>query len=150
MRVVLVFVSMLFGLLPALGQEPATKQADTNKSVVRRAFRAFEQGDLKTLNEVFDAKGPIHTPQGKIFQRGGPFADLKSSCPMCAALNNRKITIDSATLFNKGLEMIEARWLLLWHEQLATACVTAIWALWQPELMHAEFVVSDEAGAIAG
>jgi len=23
----------------------------------------------------------------------------------------RKITIDSATLFNKGLEMIEARWL---------------------------------------
>jgi predicted ester cyclase len=94
MRIVLVFVSMLSASLPAPGQEPATKQADTNKSVVRRAFQAFEQGDLKTLNEVFDAKGPIHTPQGKILQRGGPFADLKSSCPMCAALNNRKITID--------------------------------------------------------
>ncbi len=26
-----------------------------------------------------------------------------------------KITIDSATLFNKGLEMIEARWLLTWR-----------------------------------
>jgi predicted ester cyclase len=94
MRIVLVPVSMLAALLPAVGQEPATKQADTNKSVVRRAFQAFEQGDLKTLNEVFDAKGPIHTPQGKILQRGGPFAELKSSCPMCAALNNRKITID--------------------------------------------------------
>ena len=79
MRIALVFVSMLFALLPALGQEPATEQADANKSVVPRAFQAMEQGDLKTLNEVFDAKGPIHTPQGKIFQRGAPFADLKSS-----------------------------------------------------------------------
>ena len=56
MRIVLVFVSMLFGLLPALGQEPATKQAYINKSLVRRAFQAMEQGDLKTLNEVFGAK----------------------------------------------------------------------------------------------
>jgi len=95
MRIVLIVASMFFALLPALGQEPATKQADANKRVVRRAFQAMEQGDLKTLNEVFDANGPIHTPQGKTMLRGGPFTDLKSSCPMCAALNNRKITIDS-------------------------------------------------------
>ncbi len=56
MRIVLVFVSMLFALLPALGQEPATKQADINKSLVRRAFQAMEQGDLKTLNEVFNTR----------------------------------------------------------------------------------------------
>lgn len=91
------------------GLEPAKKQADINKSLVRRAFQAMEQGDLKTLNEVFDAKGPIHTPQGKILQRGGPFADLKSSCPMCAALNNRKITIDSL-LSDGDLVAVRSTW----------------------------------------
>ncbi len=52
---------------------------------------------------------------------GGPFrtlpADQLPSVTLAQALKHptwemgRKITIDSATLFNKGLEMIEARWL---------------------------------------
>jgi 1-deoxy-D-xylulose-5-phosphate reductoisomerase len=52
---------------------------------------------------------------------GGPFrqwpADQLASVTVAQALKHptwtmgRKITIDSATLFNKGLEMIEARWL---------------------------------------
>jgi 1-deoxy-D-xylulose-5-phosphate reductoisomerase len=52
---------------------------------------------------------------------GGPFRKLSSdrlaSVTIADALNHptwkmgRKISIDSATLFNKGLEMIEARWL---------------------------------------
>ena len=52
---------------------------------------------------------------------GGPFrqlpADQLSNVTVAQALKHptwtmgRKITIDSATLFNKGLEMIEARWL---------------------------------------
>lgn len=52
---------------------------------------------------------------------GGPFrttagADLDAVTPEMALKHptwsmGRKITIDSATLFNKGLEMIEARWL---------------------------------------
>jgi 1-deoxy-D-xylulose-5-phosphate reductoisomerase len=52
---------------------------------------------------------------------GGPFrqtpaADLSKVTPAQALKHptwnmGRKITIDSATLFNKGLEMIEARWL---------------------------------------
>jgi 1-deoxy-D-xylulose-5-phosphate reductoisomerase len=52
---------------------------------------------------------------------GGPFrktsaADLQHVTPAQALKHptwnmGRKITIDSATLFNKGLEMIEARWL---------------------------------------
>ena len=33
------------------------------------------------------------------------------SCTGKIQTEGRKITIDSATLFNKGLEMIEARWL---------------------------------------
>jgi 1-deoxy-D-xylulose-5-phosphate reductoisomerase len=55
---------------------------------------------------------------------GGPFRDAtvwpKEKCPEITVehalkhpswVMGRKITIDSATLFNKGLEMIEARWL---------------------------------------
>lgn len=52
---------------------------------------------------------------------GGPFrqmpADLFESITLAQALKHptwtmgRKITIDSASMFNKGLEMIEARWL---------------------------------------
>ena len=52
---------------------------------------------------------------------GGPFRELPASelphVTLEQALNHptwdmgRKITIDSSTLFNKGLEMIEARWL---------------------------------------
>lgn len=109
MRVVLVFAGVLFALLPALGQEPATKRAETNKTVVRRAFQALEQGDLKTLNEVFDPKGPVHTPRGKIILQGGPFTDLKSSCPMCADLSSRKITID-LLLSDGDLAAVRSTW----------------------------------------
>jgi ketosteroid isomerase-like protein len=79
----------------ASGSEAEANQAEINKNVVRRAFRALEQGDLKTLNEVYDPKRPIHTPQGKtVLQGGGPYTELKESCGRCAALNPRKITID--------------------------------------------------------
>jgi len=89
--VVLLMVST--AIVTASGPAEAN-QAEINKNVVRRAFRALEQGDLTTLNEVYDPKGPIHTPQGKTVLQGGPYTDLKGSCGMCAALNPRKITID--------------------------------------------------------
>jgi predicted ester cyclase len=94
MRIVFAFMGMLLAALPAQPQQQAAPQGETNKAVVRRAFQALESGDLKTLNEVFDPKGPIHTSRGKTIMQGGPFTDLKSSCPMCASLSNRKITID--------------------------------------------------------
>lgn len=94
MRIAFAFAVMLLGLSAASGQAPATAQSDANKALVRRAFQAFEQGDLKTLNEVFDPSGPIHSAGGKTTLQGGPFTDLKSSCSMCASLSNRKITID--------------------------------------------------------
>jgi 1-deoxy-D-xylulose-5-phosphate reductoisomerase len=63
-----------------------------------------------------------HTVQQlTITASGGPFVEKTKSeiesAPASAALKHptwsmgRKITIDSATLMNKGLEMIEARWL---------------------------------------
>ncbi len=69
----------------------------------------------------------LHGRQGSEIRRliltasGGPFRDLPSDALECvtpdAALRHptwrmgRKITIDSATLMNKGLEVIEAHWL---------------------------------------
>jgi ketosteroid isomerase-like protein len=93
-RVGLVFAIALLAALPAHAQKPPGSQAEANKAVVRRAFQALEAGDLQTLNDVYDPKGPIHTPKGQTIVQGGPFTDLKSSCPMCARLANRKITID--------------------------------------------------------
>ena len=60
---------------------------------------------------------------------GGPFrktpaADLKHVTPEMALRHptwnmGRKITLDSATLFNKALEMIEARWLFdIWMDRI--------------------------------
>lgn len=68
-------------------------------------------------------QGEWHNPVEKIFltASGGPFrgmkhADLASIQPEEALRHpnwtmGAKITIDSATMMNKGLEMIEARWL---------------------------------------
>jgi predicted SnoaL-like aldol condensation-catalyzing enzyme len=81
-------------LLTAAGSESKANQAELNKNVVRRVFKALEEGDLKTLNEVYAPKGPIHTPQGKVILQGGPYTDLKSSCPMCAAIRPLKIDIE--------------------------------------------------------
>jgi ketosteroid isomerase-like protein len=68
--------------------------AEANKAVVHRAFAALNEGDLKTLNELFDPDGPWHLPNGKTMPQGGPFTELAKSCPMCARLEQRKIVID--------------------------------------------------------
>jgi ketosteroid isomerase-like protein len=91
------FQVLFFGLLaivavPSLHAQAASTEA--NKAIVRRAFAAMEQGDLATLNEIFDPDGPWHTPSGKERTNGGPFTDLAGACPMCAALEQRKIVID--------------------------------------------------------
>lgn len=74
--------------------------------------------------QCLDGKSPDSVRNLWLTASGGPFRD-KSQWPIekfeAITLENalkhpswvmgRKITIDSATLFNKGLEMIEARWL---------------------------------------
>jgi hypothetical protein len=55
------------------GHEPCQdRQAEGNKAVVVRAFRALDQGDLATPNDVFDPKGPIHSTRGTTTLQGGP------------------------------------------------------------------------------
>jgi SnoaL-like domain len=79
----------------AFAQSPERESAaEANKAAVKRAFAAFNDGDLKTLNELFDPHGSWHLPNGKTMPQGGPFTELAKSCPMCAALEQRKVVID--------------------------------------------------------
>jgi ketosteroid isomerase-like protein len=93
--------------VPHLSAQAAS--AEANKAVVRHALAAFDQGDLATLNELFDPDGPWHTPTGKTIRQGGPFADLRSSCPMCAALEQRKVAID-VLLAEGDLVSVRSTW----------------------------------------
>jgi ketosteroid isomerase-like protein len=86
-----------------------TTQTDANKVVVRRAFTAREQGDVATLNELSDPDEMLHAPDGTTVRRGGPYTELKELCPMCAALQHRKITIDM--MFAEGdLVYVRSTW----------------------------------------
>jgi len=86
--------TFLLSFLALASSASADPAADANKAVVQRAFTAFQQGDLPTLNALFDPNGPWHLPGGNTIKQGGPFTDLHGSCPMCASLTDRKITID--------------------------------------------------------
>jgi len=74
--------------------------------------------------QCLDGKAPASVRKLWLTASGGPFRDKKtwpkekfSEITVAKALKHpswvmgKKITIDSATLFNKALEMIEARWL---------------------------------------
>jgi hypothetical protein len=40
--------------------------------MINRAFAALNQGNLKTLNELFDPDGPWDLPNGKTIPQCGP------------------------------------------------------------------------------
>jgi 1-deoxy-D-xylulose-5-phosphate reductoisomerase len=71
--------------------------------------------------QCLEERDPAHVRRLLLSASGGPFRQAKvedlEHVTVAQALKHptwnmgRKITIDSATLFNKGLEMIEARWL---------------------------------------
>ena len=71
--------------------------------------------------QCLEGRDPAHVRRLLLTASGGPFRQSSASdlagVTVAQALKHptwtmgRKITIDSATLFNKGLEMIEARWL---------------------------------------
>lgn len=79
---------------------------DSEHSAIFQALEAGRREDLRRL---------ILTASGGPF-RGRGQAELKAMTPAQALAHpnwdmGRKISIDSATLMNKGLEVIEARWL---------------------------------------
>jgi ketosteroid isomerase-like protein len=103
----LLLVSSLAGW--AEDAKAPVSSSEANKAVVRRAFAAFEQGDVATLNELFDPEGPWHTPSGTTIRQGGPHAELRTSCPMCASLAQRKISLD-VILAEGDLVAVRSTW----------------------------------------
>jgi 1-deoxy-D-xylulose-5-phosphate reductoisomerase len=132
---VLVSIVGTAGLAPALAAIRAGKElAVASKEILVMAGEEVMREAAKHNVPIL----PVDSEHNAIFQclvgeparhvrrliltaSGGPFrqtpaADLAKVTPAQALKHptwnmGRKITIDSATLFNKGLEMIEARWL---------------------------------------
>ncbi len=129
------------GLVGALGIEPTYAAVDAGKDVALAnkealvaagAFmiaRAAETGaailpvdsEHNALHQCLRGESPDEVKSLWLTASGGPFrgwsrAAIASATPEQALLHptwvmGRKVTIDSATLMNKGLEVIEARWL---------------------------------------
>ena len=123
------------GLRPALAATEAGKDiAVASKEILVMAGEAVmesaRRNGVKVLpvdsehNAIFQClenRNPAEVRRLILTASGGPFrkmpADQLAGVTLEQALKHptwemgRKITIDSATLFNKGLEMIEARWL---------------------------------------
>jgi 1-deoxy-D-xylulose-5-phosphate reductoisomerase len=123
------------GLRPALAAIEAGKDlAVASKEILVMAgdavMRAAAQKGVRILpvdsehNAIFqclEGRDPVSVRRLILTASGGPFRqwtnDQIAAATPAQALKHptwdmgRKISIDSATLFNKGLEMIEARWL---------------------------------------
>jgi 1-deoxy-D-xylulose-5-phosphate reductoisomerase len=132
---VLVAIVGVAGLKPALAAIEAGKDiAVASKEILVMAgeavMTAARRKGVKVLpvdsehNAIFqclEGRSPDEVSRLILTASGGPFRTLPASelpgVTVARALKHptwemgKKITIDSATLFNKGLEMIEARWL---------------------------------------
>jgi 1-deoxy-D-xylulose-5-phosphate reductoisomerase len=132
---VLIAIVGVAGLGPALAAIEAGKDiAVASKEILVMAgeavMEAARRKGVKVLpvdsehNAIFqclEGRSPDEVSRLLLTASGGPFRTLPSGelpqVTVAQALRHptwemgRKITIDSATLFNKGLEMIEARWL---------------------------------------
>src|SRR5436190_12648588 len=101
-------------VLPVDSEHNAIFQCLEGKRSTLNAQRSTSNAESSTL-DVSDVRRIILTASGGPF-RETPSKDFDYNEPEQALKHptwnmGSKITIDSATLFNKGLEMIEARWL---------------------------------------
>ncbi len=132
---------VLMAIVGTAGLRPALKALESGKDLAvaskeilvmagEQVMATAKQSGRRVLpvdsehNAIFqclEGKDPSTIKRLILTCSGGPFrnasaADLSSVTPEQALRHptwsmGRKISIDSATLFNKGLEMIEARWL---------------------------------------
>jgi 1-deoxy-D-xylulose-5-phosphate reductoisomerase len=132
---VLVAIMGVAGLAPALeaielGKDLAVASKEILVMAGEAVMSAAKRKGVHILpvdsehNAIFqclEERAPAHVRRLLLTASGGPFRKAKAEdlehVTVAQALKHppwnmgRKITIDSATLFNKGLEMIEARWL---------------------------------------
>jgi 1-deoxy-D-xylulose-5-phosphate reductoisomerase len=136
--IVLIAIVGTAGLQPALAAIRAGKDiAVASKEILvmageivmaearRHGVRVLAvDSEHSAIFQCLDGKAPATVRKLWLTASGGPFRDAavwpRESFPSITVeralqhpswVMGRKITIDSATLFNKGLEMIEARWL---------------------------------------
>jgi 1-deoxy-D-xylulose-5-phosphate reductoisomerase len=133
--IVLIAIVGTAGLQPALAAIRAGKDiAIASKEILvmageivmsearRHGVRVLAvDSEHSAIFQCLEEKPPGSVRQLWLTASGGPFrnkpkeefADITVECALKhpSWVMGRKITIDSATLFNKGLEMIEARWL---------------------------------------
>jgi len=137
-HIVLIAIVGTAGLQPALAAIRAGKDiAVASKEILVMAgeivMKEARQHGVRVLAvdsehsaifQCLDGKPPASVRKLWLTASGGPFRDaavwprekfagitLENALKHPSWTMGRKITIDSATLFNKGLEMIEARWL---------------------------------------
>ena len=81
---------------------------DSEHNAIFQCLRANDGGAEAVRRLILTASGGpfLRTPREEL-----PHVTLEQALRHPTWKMGRKITIDSATLFNKGLEMIEARWL---------------------------------------
>ncbi len=130
---VLIAIVGTAGLRPALAAIEAGKDiAVASKEILvlageivmdsarRRGVRVLPiDSEHNAIFQCLEGRDPAHVRRLILTCSGGPcrtITDLDAVTPAVALKHptwdmGRKISIDSATLFNKGLEMIEARWL---------------------------------------
>jgi 1-deoxy-D-xylulose-5-phosphate reductoisomerase len=136
--IVLIAIVGTAGLLPALAAIRAGKDIAVASKEILVMAGGIVMGEARkhggrvlavdsehsAIFQCLDGKPPSSVRKLWLTASGGPFRDRTawpkdkfSEITVERALQHpswvmgRKITIDSATLFNKGLEMIEARWL---------------------------------------
>jgi 1-deoxy-D-xylulose-5-phosphate reductoisomerase len=132
---------VLNALVGAAGLVPTLKALEAGKRVALANKESLVMAGELVMNRVREGKGeliPVDSEHSAIFQclqgcrpesvkriiltaSGGPFhafsaEELRSVSPQQALSHptwemGQKVTIDSATLMNKGLEIIEAHWL---------------------------------------
>ena len=137
-HVVLIAIVGTAGLAPALAAIRAGKDiAVASKEILvmagqivmeearRHGVRVLAvDSEHSAIFQCLDGKPPASVRNLWLTASGGPFRDatrwpaealaqvtLQQALKHPSWVMGRKITLDSATLFNKGLEMIEARWL---------------------------------------
>src|SRR5438445_13725549 len=133
--IVLIAIVGTAGLQPALAAIRAGKHiAVASKEILvmageivmrearRRGVRVLAvDSEHSAIFQCLDGKSPASVRKLWLTASGGPFRTtpkaefaqitVERALKHPSWVMGRKITIDSATLFNKGLEMIEARWL---------------------------------------
>lgn len=75
-------------------REVVAPSIEANKAIVRNLFKALNEGDLATRNQLVDPRSAFHSATEDRQGSGDPKNTLREACPMCASLSPREITID--------------------------------------------------------